>query len=42
MDRWEPATIPMFPLGRALLPGESLPLRIFEPRYRMLLTDTPR
>ncbi len=40
MDRWEPATIPMFPLGRALLPGESLPLRIFEPRYRMLLTDT--
>ena len=23
----------MFPLGRALLPGELLPLRIFEPRY---------
>ena len=40
MDRWEPATIPMFPLGRALLPGESLPLRIFEPRYRALLTDS--
>ena len=30
VDRWEPATIPlMFPLGRALLPGEPLPLRIF-------------
>ena len=40
MDRWEPATIPMFPLGRALLPGDSLPLRVFEPRYRALLTDT--
>lgn len=23
----------MFPLGRALLPAEALPLRIFEPRY---------
>lgn len=26
-------TLPMFPLGRALLPAEALPLRIFEPRY---------
>ncbi len=24
---------PMFPLGRVLLPGEGLPLRVFEPRY---------
>ncbi len=24
---------PMFPLQSALLPGEVLPLRIFEPRY---------
>ncbi len=23
----------MFPLGRVLLPGEALPLRVFEPRY---------
>lgn len=29
----------MFPLGTALLPGEELPLRIFEPRYRQMLTD---
>lgn len=25
--------MPMFPLGRALLPGEALTLRVFEPRY---------
>lgn len=30
----------MFPLGTALLPGEPLPLRIFEPRYRQMLADT--
>ncbi|GAB93285.1 LON peptidase substrate-binding domain-containing protein [Gordonia rhizosphera] len=30
---------PMFPLGTALLPGEPLPLRIFEPRYRQMLVD---
>lgn len=29
----------MFPLGTALLPGEPLPLRIFEPRYRTMLGD---
>lgn len=29
----------MFPLETAPLPGEELPLRIFEPRYRDLLTD---
>ncbi|MGW0038974.1 LON peptidase substrate-binding domain-containing protein [Gordonia sp. NPDC003376] len=29
----------MFPLGSALLPGEQLPLRIFEPRYRQMLAD---
>ena len=29
----------MFPLGTALLPGEPLPLRIFEPRYRAMLGD---
>ncbi|MGE2832957.1 LON peptidase substrate-binding domain-containing protein [Mycobacterium sp. SMC-4] len=30
-------TIPMFPLQVAMLPGEELPLRIFEPRYTALV-----
>lgn len=30
---------PMFPLQSALLPGEVLPLRIFEPRYSQLVQD---
>jgi hypothetical protein len=30
----------MFPLETALLPGEELPLRIFEPRYAALVQDT--
>lgn len=30
---------PMFPLETALLPGEELPLRIFEPRYSALVRD---
>lgn len=29
----------MFPLQSALLPGETLPLRIFEPRYASLFRD---
>jgi uncharacterized protein len=29
----------MFPLEVAMLPGEELPLRIFEPRYRALVSD---
>lgn len=29
--------LPMFPLGAVLLPGEELPLRIFEPRYRAMI-----
>ena len=33
------AAQPMFPLQSALLPGESLPLRIFEPRYAQLVRD---
>lgn len=32
-------TIPLFPLGTVLLPGASLPLHIFEPRYRQLTID---
>lgn len=31
--------LPMFPLQSALLPGETLPLRIFEPRYTRLVQD---
>lgn len=30
---------PMFPLQSAQLPGEALPLRIFEPRYARLVRD---
>ncbi len=30
---------PMFPLQSAMLPGEALPLRIFEPRYSRLVQD---
>lgn len=29
----------MFPLGTVLLPGATLPLRVFEPRYRTMLDD---
>ncbi len=32
-------TIPMFPLTMLPLPGELVPLHIFEPRYRELLAD---
>ncbi|WNG88276.1 LON peptidase substrate-binding domain-containing protein [Mycobacterium sp. ITM-2016-00317] len=32
-------TVPMFPLEVAMLPGEELPLRIFEPRYAELVRD---
>lgn len=34
-----PETLPMFPLGTVLLPGMVLPLHVFEPRYRRLVTD---
>ncbi|MGV0746094.1 LON peptidase substrate-binding domain-containing protein [Mycolicibacterium sp. XJ870] len=30
---------PMFPLEVAMLPGEELPLRIFEPRYVAMVSD---
>lgn len=33
------AELPMFPLQSALLPGETLPLRVFEPRYSRLVQD---
>ncbi|MCA2984558.1 LON peptidase substrate-binding domain-containing protein [Gemmatimonas sp.] len=31
--------LPIFPLGVVLYPGTALPLHLFEPRYRQLLTD---
>lgn len=31
--------LPLFPLGLVLFPGVPLPLHLFEPRYRQLLTD---
>jgi len=34
-----PERIPLFPLNVVLLPGEQLPLHIFEPRYRRMLRD---
>jgi len=33
------AELPLFPLGTVLMPGASLPLHIFEPRYRQLTVD---
>ena len=33
------AITPMFPLGSVLLPGEKLPLHIFEPRYQQMLAE---
>jgi uncharacterized protein len=35
----ESTLIPMFPLALLPLPGELVPLHIFEPRYRQLLQD---
>jgi Lon protease-like protein len=32
-------TIPFFPLGMIILPGEEIPLRVFEPRYKQLIND---
>jgi Lon protease-like protein len=33
------ARLPLFPLGLVLFPGVSVPLHLFEPRYRQLLLD---
>ena len=33
------ARLPLFPLGLVLFPGVSVPLHLFEPRYRQLLMD---
>jgi Lon protease-like protein len=36
------SVIPVFPLGTVLVPGLVLPLHIFEPRYRRLVSDLQR
>ncbi len=33
------ARLPLFPLATVLSPGSTLPLQVFEPRYRQLVTD---
>ncbi|MEX1215407.1 LON peptidase substrate-binding domain-containing protein [Saccharospirillum sp.] len=33
---------PLFPMGALLLPGASLPLQIFEPRYLMMVSSSTR
>ncbi len=38
-DPGQMTVMPMFPLGSALLPGERLPLHVFEPRYQALVRD---
>jgi Lon protease-like protein len=38
----DPVELPMFPLESAFLPGDDLPLRIFEPRYVALVRDCMR
>lgn len=46
MTQFEPdstaARYPLFPMGALLLPGASLPLQIFEPRYLMMVSSSTR
>ena len=35
-------TIPLFPLNAVLFPGGVLPLRVFEPRYLDMVSDSLR
>ena len=34
-----PVLLPLFPLNVVLLPGADMPLHIFEPRYRQMVSD---
>jgi hypothetical protein len=38
----KPEIVPFFPLRVFLFPGEDIPLRIFEPRYKQLIEDVRR
>ena len=40
MDVIEKIKIPLFPLNAVLFPGGALPLRIFEPRYLDMISDS--
>src|SRR5215467_5196296 len=39
MGIMRPERIPLFPLNVVLLPGASLPLHIFEPRYKEMVKE---
>jgi Lon protease-like protein len=39
-EREAPSVAPMFPLGTVLVPGMVLPLHVFEPRYRRMVSDS--
>jgi Lon protease-like protein len=39
MDEIETHTLPIFPLAVVLVPGEMLPLHIFEERYKAMMRD---
>ena len=39
MGPTRPERIPLFPLNVVLLPGAALPLHIFEPRYREMVSE---
>ena len=34
-----PSRLPLFPLGLVLVPGQPLPLHVFEERYRLMVRD---
>jgi uncharacterized protein len=38
-DPTDPRRLAMFPLGTVLFPGATLRLRVFEPRYRQMMSD---
>lgn len=40
MSHDAPHRLPMFPLGNVVLPGQALPLQVFEPRYDRLVRDS--
>jgi Lon protease-like protein len=39
-EREASSVAPMFPLGTVLVPGMVLPLHVFEPRYRRMVSDS--
>jgi Lon protease-like protein len=42
MGLMRPEQIPLFPLNVVLLPGADIPLHIFEPRYRLMVSKCVR